>query len=360
MLFSAQRFFGLLMVTPAGFTPAYRFGSFVLDAATGELRKGNTSLKLHPQPLRVLMLLVERAGGIVSREEIQRNLWGGHTWVDFDGGINFCIRQIRAVLSDDAGKPRYVETIARQGYRFIATVTYDDAPMVVIPISRGELTATTAPTSGEKGRAPEAATLPTKQVLALTARRSSLIIAILGMAVLAIAGVWHFAVHRVPNLTQKDTVVVADFRNSTGDSVFDGTLQRGLFVQLQQSPYLNLVSEGQIQQTLLMMKQPPDTRLTPEIAHEVCQRTNGTAVLEGSIAQIGTQYDLILKAVQCSTGDSIASTEVQASDKNHILRALGEAAANLREKLGESLATVQQYDRPLAQATTPSLDALKA
>jgi eukaryotic-like serine/threonine-protein kinase len=353
-------FSGLLMVTPASFTPAYRFGSFVLDAATGELRKGNTPLKLHPQPLRVLMLLVERAGGIVSREEIQRNLWGGHTWVDFDGGINFCIRQIRAVLSDDAGKPRYVETIARQGYRFIATVTYDGAPMVVIPISRGEPTATTAPTSGEEGRAAKTATLPTKQVVPVTACRRSLLIAILGMAVLAIAGVWHFAVHRAPNLTQKDTVVVADFRNSTGDSVFDGTLQQGLFVQLQQSPYLNLVSEGQIQQTLRMMKQPPDTKLTPEIAHEVCQRTNGTAVLEGSIAQIGTEYDLILKAVQCSTGDSLASTEMQASDKNHILRALGEAAANLREKLGESLATVQQYDRPLAQATTSSLDALKA
>ena len=348
------------MVTPASFTPAYRFGSFVLDAATGELRKGNTPLKLHPQPLRVLMLLVERAGRIVSREEIQRNLWGSHTWVDFDAGINFCIRQIRATLSDDAGKPRYVETIARQGYRFIATVTYDGAPMVAIPISRGEPTATTAPTSDEEGRAAEAATLPTNQVVPVTARRRWLLTAILGMAVLAIAGVWRFAVHRAPNLTQKDSVVVADFRNSTGDSVFDGTLQQGLLVQLQQSPYLNLVSEVQIQQTLRMMKQPPDTRLTPEIAHEVCQRTNGTAVLEGSIAEIGTEYDLILKVVQCSTGDSLASTEVQASDKNHILRALGEAAANLREKLGESLATVKQYDRPLAQATTSSLDALKA
>src|SRR5580700_2096004 len=203
------------MATPANLTPAYRFGSFVLDAVTGELRKGDTSLKLHPQPLRVLMLLVERAGGIVSREEIQRNLWGGHTWVDFDGGINFCIRQIRAVLSDDAVKPRYVETIARQGYRFIATVTCDSAPMAVIPISRGEPTATTAPTSGEEGRASEAATLPTKQVVPVTARRRSLLIAIFGMAVLAIAGVWHFAVHRALRLTQKDTVVVADFQNST-------------------------------------------------------------------------------------------------------------------------------------------------
>jgi DNA-binding winged helix-turn-helix (wHTH) protein len=348
------------MATPANLTPAYRFGSFVLDAVTGELRKGDTSLKLHPQPLRVLVLLVGRAGEIVSREEIQRNLWGGHTWVDFDGGINFCIRQIRAVLSDDAGKPRYVETIARRGYRFIATVTYDGAPSVVIPISRGEPTARTAPTSNEEGRAPAAATLPSKHVVPVTARRHSLLIAIPGMAVLAITCLWYFAARHAPNLTQKDTVVVADFRNSTGDSVFDGTLQQGLFVQLQQSPYLNLVSEVQIQQTLRMMKQPPDTRLTPQIAREVCQRTNGTAVLEGSIAQIGTQYDLILKAVQCSTGDSLASTEAQASDKNHILRALGEAAANLRGKLGESLATVQQYDRPLAQATTSSLDALKS
>jgi eukaryotic-like serine/threonine-protein kinase len=142
--------------------------------------------------------------------------------------------------------------------------------------------------------------------------------------------------------------------------VFDGTLRQGLAVQLEQSPFLSLVSEQQIQQTLRMMGQPADARLTPEIASQLCVRTGSTAVLNGSIAQIGTQYSLILKAVNCASGESLASSEGQASDKNHLLDALGTAAKELRRKLGESLSTVQKFDTPLQQATTPSLEALQA
>jgi serine/threonine protein kinase/tetratricopeptide (TPR) repeat protein len=163
-----------------------------------------------------------------------------------------------------------------------------------------------------------------------------------------------------PKLTDRDAIVLADITNSTGDSLFDGGLRQGLEVQLEQSPFLNLVSKNQIRQTLEMMKQSPDTKLTTDIAREVCQRRNGAAVLEGSIAQVGTRYDLVLKATSCATGESLGSTEARASDKNQVLDAIGIASSRIREKLGESLATVQKFDTPLAQATTPSLEALKA
>jgi serine/threonine protein kinase/predicted Zn-dependent protease len=161
-------------------------------------------------------------------------------------------------------------------------------------------------------------------------------------------------------LTDKDTIVLADFTNTTGDPVFDGALRQGLSVQLEQSPFLSIISEQQIQQTLQMMGQKPDAKLTLETARELCQRTGSAAVLDGSIAQIGTPYLLTLKAVNCSDGSSLASTEAQASDKNHVLDVLGKTASEIRNKLGESLSTVRKFDTPLEQATTQSLEALKA
>ena len=170
----------------------------------------------------------------------------------------------------------------------------------------------------------------------------------------------YFYLHRTPKLTDKDTIVLADFTNTTGDPVFDGTLRQGLSVQLEQSPFLSIVPEQQVQQALQMMGQKPDARLTPEIARELCQRTGSAAVLDGSITQIGAPYLLTLKAINCASGETVASAEAQASDKNHVLDALGKTASDIRNKLGESLSTVQKFDTPLEQATTPSLEALKA
>jgi serine/threonine protein kinase/tetratricopeptide (TPR) repeat protein len=173
-------------------------------------------------------------------------------------------------------------------------------------------------------------------------------------------GGWLFFSRKAHALTNKDTLVLADFTNTTGDAVFDGTLRQGLSVQLEQSPFLSLISDQQIQQTLQMMGQKPDAKLTPQMARELCQRTGSAAVLDGSITQIGTPYLLTVKAVNCSNGESLASTEAQASDKSHVLDALGKTASEIRNKLGESLSTVQKFDTPLEQATTPSLEALKA
>jgi eukaryotic-like serine/threonine-protein kinase len=180
-------------------------------------------------------------------------------------------------------------------------------------------------------------------------------------AILVIAaGMLFFHSRKAHALTDKDTIVLADFANTTGDPVFDGTLRQGLSVQLEQSPFLSIISDQQIQQTLQMMGQKPDAKLTPGIAQELCQRIGSAAVLDGSIAQIGNQYLLTVRAVNCANGQSLASTEAQATDKNHVLDALGKTASDIRNRLGESLSTVKKFDTPLEQATTPSLEALEA
>jgi len=161
-------------------------------------------------------------------------------------------------------------------------------------------------------------------------------------------------------LTEKDTIVLADFANSTGDPVFDDTLKTALNVSLNQSPFLNVLPENKVAATLKLMTRPADTKLTPEVARELCQRAGSTAYLAGSIASLGSQYVLGLKAVNCQSGDPLAEQQVTAAGKEKVLDALGEAASKLRTELGESLATVQKLDVPLSEATTSSLEALKA
>jgi eukaryotic-like serine/threonine-protein kinase len=169
-----------------------------------------------------------------------------------------------------------------------------------------------------------------------------------------------FFTRKAHALTNRDTVVLADFTNTTGDPVFDGTLRQGMMVELEESPFLSLVSDERIQKTLTLMGQPAGARLTREIGREVCQRTGSAAVLDGSVASLGTQYVLGLRAVNCSTGESIDAEQVQAARKEDVLNALSQVASSLRGRLGESLATVKQYDTPLIEAATPSLEALKA
>jgi eukaryotic-like serine/threonine-protein kinase len=177
---------------------------------------------------------------------------------------------------------------------------------------------------------------------------------------LIVGGVYYYRSHQSKPLTEKDTVVLADFTNTTGDSVFDGTLRQGLSSQLEQSPFLNLLSDQQVAKTLALMAQPKDTRLTSELAREVCQRTASAATIEGSISSLGSEYVVGLKAVNCHTGDLLANEQATAGSKEQVLKALGDAATKLREKLGESLASVQKYDAPAESVTTPSLEALQA
>jgi serine/threonine protein kinase len=218
-----------------------------------------------------------------------------------------------------------------------------------------------APSSASNiAAAPSASAIPASgAVPAAATNRWPIIGGAIAVVAIIAAGAYFFT-HRAPKLTGKDSVVLAEFTNTTGDPVFDGSLRQGLAAQLAQSPFLNILSDQQIQQTLRFMSQPPTARLTIDLARQVCQRTQSAAVLNGSIAQIGNTYSLVLNAVNCATGETLATTESDASDKNQVLGALGKAASDLRVKLGESLTSIQKFNTPIEQATTSSLEALKA
>ena len=170
---------------------------------------------------------------------------------------------------------------------------------------------------------------------------------------------WFYRSRQTNALSTTDTVVVADFSNSTGDPVFDDTLKQALLVQLNQSPFLNVLSEQKISRTLSLMGRSPDDRLTADLAREVCQRTQSKAMLAGSIASLGSQYVIGLRAIDCESGESVAEEQATASTKEAVLNTLDGVATKLREKLGESLTSIQKFDTPLEQITTPSLEALK-
>jgi eukaryotic-like serine/threonine-protein kinase len=309
-----------------------RFEGFQLDLRTGELyQNAGKTLRLPEQPFQILVMLLEHPREVVSRDDIRQGLWPNDTIVEFEHSISAAMNRLRQALGDSADNPRYIETLARRGYRWMVAV--EDSPAQLPAATTSE--AVTG--IGKRWK-----------VTALVA------------AILVVAAGGYFSFPQKLKLTDKDTIVLADFTNTTGDTVFDGTLRQGLSVQLEQSPFLSIISDQQIQQTLQMMSQKPDAKLTPEIGRELCQRTGSAAVLDGSIAQIGSQYLLTVKAVNCASGESLASAGAQASDKNHVLDALGKTASEIRNKLGESLSTVQKFDIPLERATTPSLEALKA
>ena len=173
------------------------------------------------------------------------------------------------------------------------------------------------------------------------------------------AGIWYWVGHRTTHFQGKDTVVLADFTNTTGESVFDSTLKQALAIQLEQSPYLNVLSEQRVRSTLKLMDRPPDTRMTNEVAREVCMRTNSKALMTGSIDSVGSHYLIGLRAVDCQTGDTLASAKAEAANQDAVLKNLGDAGDELREKLGESLVSVQGHSKPLDQATTTSLEACR-
>ena len=180
------------------------------------------------------------------------------------------------------------------------------------------------------------------------------------LAAAIVVGGLYWRSHRTPKLNDQDTLVLADFDNTTGDPVFDDTLKQAIAVQLGQSPFLNILSDARMRATLKLMAKPRDTKLTPEVARDLCQRADAKAYVSGTIASLGSQYVIGLQATNCKTGDVLVQEQVTAENKEHVLKALGTAATKLRTRLGESLSTVEKFDTPMDQVTTPSLDALKA
>ena len=213
----------------------------------------------------------------------------------------------------------------------------------------------------ESGRVGASGARPAERRSALRKPWKVLAPAALVLVAATIGGTLYFRSRQaMARLTDKDTIVLSDFDNKTGDSVFEDTLKQGLSVQLEQSPFLDLLSEQRVNDTLKLMGHPAGDRLTPEVTREVCLRTGSKAMLTGSIAGLGSQYVIGLKAVNCNTGDVLAEAQEQAASKESVLKALDAAAVSLRGKLGESLSTVQKYATPVEEATTPSLEALKA
>ena len=163
-----------------------------------------------------------------------------------------------------------------------------------------------------------------------------------------------------PTLTDKDTIVLADFTNTTGDPVFDGTLRQGLAIHLEQSPFLKIMDDEQVQRDLRLMSLPPGSRITNQVAHDICVRDAAAATISGSIANLGQKYVITLQAINCQGGATLAREQIQADDKEHVLNAVGTAATAMRARLGESRDSIQRLNRPLEQATTGSLEALQS
>ena len=212
----------------------------------------------------------------------------------------------------------------------------------------------------DPGRRWQSAAELQQELAAVSPSRHGAYMAAGAAAILVLAAAAYFSFHRPSKLTAKDMVVVAEFENKTGDPVFDQTLRQGLTVQLEQSPFITLVSDDGIKQALRLMNRPLETRLTPEVSREICERTGSSAVLEGSLASLGSQYILWLRARNCRTGEVLAAEQAQAERKEGVLHALSRIAIQIRNRLGESRATIQEHSTPLEQATTSSLEALKA
>src|SRR5271169_3138599 len=318
---------------PAG--RVVRFGSFEVDLQEGKLTKAGVRIHLQGQPLQILVLLLERPGQLVTREEIRQKLWARDTFVEFDDALNTAVRKLRTALNDAADNPRFLETVPRRGYRFVAPVAWTPETQAVAPIESG---------------------------LARRMPLDHLYIWLAAAVIVAGAAVGLFRHFRRPafQITARDTIVLADFANPTGDTVFDDALKTGLNVSVRQSPFLNVLPDSEVAKTLQQMTRPVSTQLTPEVAREVCQRAGSKVYVAGSIGRLGSQYVLGLKAVNCQNGDMLAQEQMTAATKDKVLDALGDAASKLRTELGESLATVQKFDVPLDQATTSSLEALKA
>ena len=317
----------------------YEFGPFRLDPEKLLLLRDNRPVPLPPKAFDTLFVLVRNSESVVLKDDLMKSVWPD-TFVE-ESNLAQNIFVLRKALGETAGQNRYIATVPGRGYRFAEKVRVVPEPEEIVVQGRS----ITHLVINEESS-------PSK-LWRWTGVAAVAVAALLG-------GTWYWRSHHAAKLTDKDTVVLADFANTTGDPVFDGTLRQGLSAQLEQSPFLNLLSDQRIGETLSLMAEPKDTRLTHELAREVCQRTAGAAVLDASIAQVGTRYLLTLRALDCSSGEPLASTEAEASDKNRVLDALGKIASETRGKLGESLASVQKYDVPPQDVTTPSLEALKS
>ena len=326
------------------------------------LRREGEAVALNRRAFDVLLYLVQNSGRILTHDELLKNVWPD-TFVD-ENSLAQSISALRRALGEKPGDNSYILTLPGRGYQFVSPVC------VVATESLSTIPAPVIDAVAAPNQVLLQQTLRTsviieeKEQLGPPASRSTW--AILGacalLSVVVTLAVTGYIAHlrSMRRLTEKDTLVLADFANRTGDPVFDDTLKTGLSVALNQSPFLNVLSDNRVAATLRLMSDPAGTKLTPEVVREVCQRAGSKAYIAGSIARLGSQYVVAVEAVNCQSGDTLAQEQATAPAKEKVLDALSGAASKVRAELGESLASVKKYDIPLDQATTPSLDALKA
>jgi len=346
----------------------YQFGKLRIDVLARTLRREAELVTLNRRAFDVLLYFVQNPGRVLTREELLKNAWPD-AFVD-ESSLAQSISVLRRALEEKPGDNSYIVTLPGRGYQFVSQVQIIAADnLAVIPDA-----ATTA--RGSSGVIFQQQTIRTG-VITTEAELSFRAGALPAASAFRIPQLWQIAIpllliasvvggglyyrsRQGKRLTEKDTIVLADFVNRTGDAIFDDTLKTALNISLRQSPFLNVLPDSQVAKTLQLMTRPAGTKLAPEVARELCQRSGSKAYLAGAIGSLGSQYVLGLKAVNCQSGDTLAEEQVTATAKEKVLDVLGEAASKLRSELGESLATVQKFDVPLAEATTSSLEALKA
>jgi len=267
---------------PATTRRQVQFGPFTVDLVSRELRNKDSKVPLQGLPFQILTILVDQPGEWITREELRHRLWHADTFVDFDHSINTAIGKLRRALGDDADEPRYIETLPRHGYRLIAEVE-DERPQQDSKVAKQKLWKIVVPSA----------------------------VLLVGL----IVG-WLLDPRRqVRALTAKDTIVLSDFDNKTGDAIFDDALKTALNVSLRQSPFLSVLSDQQVAETLKLMTRPADTKLTPAVTRELCQRAGSKAYIAGTIGSLGSEYVLGLKVVNCQNGDTLAQEQVTAASK---------------------------------------------
>jgi len=343
----------------------FQFGEFQIDPRSRTLRRGKTTVALNFRTFDVLLYLVQNPGKVLTREELLKSVWADAA-VD-ENSLAQSISVLRRALDEKPGDNSYIVTLPGRGYQFVSTVQVvsRESPAVATAAAHPEPSGMifqqqTIRTSviTEEEVSPGTAALQASHKARIP-KFWKLAASVLLFASLVVVGL-NYRTHRKERLTEKDTIVLGDFANSTGDAIFDDTLKTALNISLRQSPFLNVLPDSQVAKTLQLMTRPAGAKLTPEVARELCQRAGSKAYIGGAIGSLGSEYVLQLKAVNCLSGDTLGQVQMTAASKEKVLDTLGEAASRLRGELGDSLATVQKFDMPLYQATTPSLDALKA
>jgi len=335
----------------------YRFGPFVLDPGRRTLSRADSPVSLTPKAFDVLLYLAQNPNHLVTKEELLRAVWGD-TFVE-EGNLTQYISHLRKALGDNSEDNRLIVTIARKGYQFTAPVTVvaEEADIA----KHATLQAAATETSETEARPVE---FPTKEKFtkSLPPRlRLRKWFAAAGLLAVIAAAFWlHWSYRRPVTLSATDTIVLAAVKNETTDPVFDDALDTVLRYEMEQTPYLNTLGIDKVLGTLAQLNLPPTTKLTPEVARQICGKTNSKMVISQSIGDAGNGYHLQMQALDCGSGATLAKEQADIGKRNEVVHQLGVTAARLRAKLGEPADSLARFNQPLEKALTPSLDALQA